>query len=223
VEGVLMAAVRSSCRKIVAVGRNYVAHAKELGNAVPTTPVLFLKPSTSITTEHIEVPQGCDNLHHELELGIVIGKNGRDIPQAHAQSYIKGYVLALDMTARQWQEAAKKAGMPWSVSKGADTFTPISEFIPKSEIQDLSNVEMWLKVDGVEKQRGNTKNMIFNIPSLISYISTIFTLEDGDLILTGTPEGVGPVKPGETITAGITGLEKYDIKFAAVRRPAANL
>jgi len=218
-----MAPIADSCRKIIAAGFNYALHANEMASPVPKAPIVFLKPSTSITTKHIEIPGGCESLHHEVELGLIIGKGGRDIPVDQAIAHVKGYLVVLDMTARQWQQDAAKAGLPWSVSKGADTFTPISEFIPKSEIPDVTNVELWLKVDGVEKQRGNTKDMIFNIPFLISYISSIFTLEEGDIILTGTPEGVGPVLPGQTVTAGITGLSKFDIQYAAIRRAPSKL
>ena len=120
-------------------------------------------------------------------------------------SHVGGYILALDMTARNIQSEAKKKGHPWSVAKGFDTFCPVSSFISKESI-DLDSTRLWLKVDGQLKQDGNTKDMVFTIPYLISYISQIFSLEVGDVILTGTPEGVGPVKPGELITAGIEGL-----------------
>lgn len=136
---------------------------------------------------------------------MVICKDGRDIPESSALSYVGGYALALDMTARDIQGAAKKKGHPWSVAKGYDTFCPISSLIEVEKIA-LDDTTLWLKVDGDMKQNGNTKDMVFTVPALISYISKIFTLEEGDVILTGTPEGVGPVKPGQTITAGIGGV-----------------
>jgi len=193
------------CRKVVAVGRNYAEHAKELGNAVPTKPVLFLKPPSSFIPEgkKVEVPPGCKELHHEVELGIVIGKGGRDIPKASAVQHIAGYFLALDMTARNLQNEAKKGGLPWAVSKGYDTFLPASKFISKDKVSNPDDIDLWLKVDDKLRQKGSTKDMLFNVPSLISYISTIFTLEEGDCILTGTPEGVGPVTPGQTISCGL--------------------
>ena len=132
----------------------------------------------------------------------MIGKEGKNIPESSAMSHIGGYTLALDMTARNIQSEAKKKGHPWSVAKGYDTFCPVSGFIGKESIA-LDNTRLWLKVDGQLKQDGNTKDMVFSIPYLISYISQIFSLEVGDVILTGTPEGVGPVKPGQVITAGI--------------------
>lgn len=214
-----MQSVVSSCRKIVAVGRNYAKHAAELNNPVPTSPILFLKPASSFLLQgqgHVEIPAGCTNLHHEVELGVVIGKNGRDIPADKAMDYVAGYFCALDMTARELQEQAKKKGLPWSVSKGYDTFTPVSDFIPKSKIANPAELTLWCKVDGVTKQEGKTSDMLFNVPNLISYISTIFTLNEGDTILTGTPEGVGPVRNGTVITAGIVGVT--EMSFAVSNR-----
>ncbi|GER56893.1 fumarylacetoacetate hydrolase [Striga asiatica] len=204
--------------KIVAVGRNYAAHAKELGNAVPKEPVLFLKPTSSYLENGgtIEVPEPLDSLDHEVELAVVIGQRARDVPEAKAMDYVGGYALALDMTAREIQSTAKSAGLPWSVAKGQDTFTPISSVLPKSKFPDPHNVELWLKVDGEIRQKGSTSDMIFKIPFLISHISSIFTLLEGDVILTGTPQGVGPVKMGQKIEAGITGL--LDVHFDVERR-----
>ncbi|KAK1592159.1 hypothetical protein Q3G72_020399 [Acer saccharum] len=204
--------------KIVAVGRNYAAHAKELGNAVPKEPVLFLKPTSSYLENGgtIEVPHPLDSLHHEVELAVVIGQKARDVPETTAMDYVAGYALALDMTAREIQASAKSAGLPWTVAKGQDTFTPISSILPKSAVPDPDNLELWLKVDGEIRQKGSTKDMIFKIPYLISHISSIMTLFEGDVILTGTPQGVGPVKVGQKITAGITGL--LDVNFDVEKR-----
>lgn len=192
-------------RKIIGVGRNYRDHAKELGNAVPETPLLFLKPTSSYIHEgeKIKVPTGCTDLHHEVELGVVIGQNGTRIEESQAMNYVGGYVLALDMTARDFQNDAKHKGLPWLLAKGFDTSCPISEFIPKDKLPDPSNVRLWLQTDGDMKQDGNTSDMIFGIPFLISYISNIVTLEEGDLILTGTPAGVSAVSAGQWITAGL--------------------
>lgn len=211
----------SSCRKIVAVGRNYAKHAAELNNPVPSKPILFLKPASSFLLRgqgNIEIPSGCTNLHHEVELGVVIGRDGRDISRDQAMEYVQGYFLALDMTARELQSDAKKKGLPWSVCKGYDTFTPVSDFIPKSEIKDPHDLTLWCKVDDVVRQEGKTSDMIFDIPGLISYISTIFTLNEGDTIITGTPEGVGPVHHGSTISAGISGLSLSEISFKVANR-----
>ena len=151
------------------------------------------------------MPRKCSELHYEVELGVIIGKEGKNIPESSALSHIGGYTLALDMTARNIQSDAKKKGYPWSVAKGYDTFCPVSGFIEKEKIA-LDSTKLWLKVDGELKQYGNTKDMVFSVPHLISYISNIFSLEVGDVILTGTPEGVGPVKSGQLITAGIEGI-----------------
>ncbi|OWM71209.1 probable acylpyruvase FAHD1, mitochondrial [Punica granatum] len=204
--------------KIVAVGRNYAAHAKELGNAVPKEPVLFLKPTSSYLENGgtIEVPHPLESLDHEVELAVVICQKARDVAEATAMDYVGGYALALDMTAREIQSSAKSAGLPWTVAKGQDTFTPISSVLDKSMVPDPDNLELWLKVDDEIRQKGSTKDMIFKIPHLISHISTIMTLFEGDVILTGTPKGVGPVKVGQKVTAGITGL--LNIHFNVEKR-----
>ncbi|EAY92420.1 hypothetical protein OsI_14154 [Oryza sativa Indica Group] len=207
--------------KIVGVGRNFVAHAKELGNPVPKEPVLFLKPTSSflhagVAGAAIEVPEPVESLHHEVELAVVISQRARDVPEASAMDFVGGYALALDMTARELQSAAKSAGLPWTLGKAQDTFTPISAVIPKSDVANPDDLELWLKVDDELRQKGSTSDMIFKIPSLISYISSIMTLMEGDVILTGTPEGVGPVRPGQKIKAGITGL--IDVEFDVQKR-----
>lgn len=217
--------------KVICVGRNYAEHARELGNAVPTSPVLFLKPPSSIlssqykTTQqqqyaHVIIPQACTSLHHEVELAVVMGKSARKVSPGEAMDYVSGYALALDMTARDLQDQAKKQGLPWALAKAQDTFTPIGDFIPKDKIARHDQVELWLKVDGELKQKGNTNNMIFNIPYLISYISHFFTLEPHDIILTGTPSGVGPVKAGQVITAGISGVTEMTFGVAADTTPS---
>lgn len=204
--------------KIVGVGRNYAAHAKELGNAVPKEPVLFFKPTSSYLENGgtIEIPLKVESLHHEVELAVVMGKKARDVTESNAMDYVGGYALALDMTARDLQDVAKSAGLPWTLAKGQDTFTPISSVLPKEKVLDPDNLELWLKVDEEIRQKGSTKDMIFKIPFLISHISSVITLFEGDVILTGTPPGVGPVKAGQTITCGITGL--IDAHFNVGRR-----
>lgn len=215
----------SSCQKlfdlgtkIIGVGRNYAAHAKELGNAVPKAPVLFLKPTSSYLKNGgtIEIPHNENSLHHEVELAVVIAKKARDVSESSAMDYVAGYALALDMTARDLQSAAKSAGLPWSLAKGQDTFTPISPTLPKTAVPNPDDLELWLKVDEEIRQKGSTKDMIFKLPFLISFISSYMTLFEGDVILTGTPPGVGPVKEGQKITAGITGL--VDVEFNVGKR-----
>ena len=198
------------CRKIICIGRNYVDHALELNNPIPRRPLLFLKPPSSLITEgkKIEIPGECSSLHHEVELGLVIGKEGKNIEENMADHHIAGYVLALDMTARDIQDDIKKKGHPWLLAKCWDTFCPVSDFIPKEEVVDPANLSLWLKVDGQLKQSGNTKDMLFPIPKIISYASGIMKLEYGDVILTGTPKGVGSVLSGQVIECGIAGLRE---------------
>jgi len=205
-------------RKVVAVGRNYADHAKELGNAVPTKPLLFMKPASCYITagQPIEIPLGCSELHHEIELGAIINKTCKRVQEDKAMSYVGGYCLALDMTARDFQNEAKAKGHPWTMAKMFDTSLPVSDFIPTSSIPDPANVNLWCKVNNELRQKGCTKDMIFSLPVLISYISQYFTLEEGDLILTGTPAGVGPVKSGDVITGGIPGV--VDISFSVQQR-----
>lgn len=209
-------------KKIVAIGRNYAAHAKELGNKPPKEPFFFLKPTSSYVPSggKVEIPRGIV-AHHEVELGLVIGKKGRDIPAAQADSYVAGYTLAVDMTARNLQNKVRKAGLPWSSAKGFDTFTPIGGWIPKKDIPDPHNLRLSLAINGEIKQDGSTGDMIFRIPQLIEHVSSIMTLEEGDLLLTGTPEGVGPVEPGDKVLCALKdaqGKELLKLEFDAIRR-----
>ncbi|CAF1336657.1 unnamed protein product [Adineta steineri] len=210
---------RSICRKIICIGRNYSEHAKELGNVVPTQPIIFMKPSTALVIEpnDIKIPSEWDELHHEVELGVIIDKTCQNVSKEEAEENIGGYCLALDMTSRKIQDDLKKQGHPWLLSKGFDTSCPCGDFIEKNQI-DLSSVNLWLNVNENIKQNGHTCDMIFSVPDLIVFISKYITLEHGDLILTGTPSGVGPVKRGDQITAGINGKDdfKYTMKFNVV-------
>ena len=204
-------------RKIVCVGRNFREHCVELQNPVPKEPLIFLKPTSSYVCEgeSIFIPSGCSNVHHEVELGVVISKDGSHIDECTAMSHVGGYVLALDMTARDWQDKAKKAGKPWSFAKGFDTACPVSSFIAKESIPDPHDVNLWLKVNNEIRQDGSTNDMIFKIPYLISYISKVMKLEEGDVLLTGTPQGVGPVCDGDVIECGIDSLIKMKFSVKA--------
>ncbi|XP_076331676.1 oxaloacetate tautomerase FAHD1, mitochondrial-like isoform X1 [Tachypleus tridentatus] len=201
-------------RKIIGIGRNYKHHAAEMKSVVPDKPLLFLKPPTAFITEgnSIKVPKGCHELHHEVELGVIIGRKGKDISEIGAMDYVGGYTLCLDMTARDLQEEAKKNGLPWTVAKGFDTSCPVGSFLPKEQVADPHNLPLWCNVNGQVRQEGSTADMVFRIPSLISYISSYFTLEPGDVILTGTPAGVGPVQHGDIIEAGLGSLIKMSFK-----------
>ena len=189
--------------KILCLGRNYPAHAKEMKAEVPSIPVVFLKPSTALLEPGglIVIPPFSREVHHEVELVVVIGKDGRDITPREAMSHVAGYAVGLDMTLRDVQAEAKKKGLPWSVSKGFDTSAPLSSAVRCDAVADPHMLDIALRVNGTVRQSSNTRHMIFRIPDLIAYISGIFTLEAGDLIFTGTPEGVGPVAPGDTLKA----------------------
>ncbi|KAF3897720.1 Acylpyruvate hydrolase [Trichophyton interdigitale] len=203
-----MASIRANCRKIVCIGRNYADHIAELNNSKPKQPFFFLKPPSSLLIPGagpVLRPKGV-KLHYEVELGLVMGSRLRDHDPKDvkgALDSIAGYVVAIDMTARNVQDSAKRAGLPWSIAKGFDTFSPISSLISKSAIPDPHNATLHLEVDGVSKQLDNTGLMIYKIPRQLADISRVMTLDPGDLVLTGTPKGVGEVTNGQVMTAGI--------------------
>ena len=197
--------------KLVCVAKNYAAHKVEMGGTPERlpNPAIFLKPSSSVIAPGlpIVIPRAVLDLHHEVELGLVIGGKGdkpcKNIKAAEWEQYVSGYVLALDMTARDHQAQAKKDGMPWTLGKCWDTFAPLSSIIPKSSIRDPHDLELFLSVDGVERQKSNTSKMLHKIPDLLAFASSVMTLEKGDVLLTGTPEGVGPVVNGNVIKASL--------------------
>ncbi|AGB05374.1 2-keto-4-pentenoate hydratase/2-oxohepta-3-ene-1,7-dioic acid hydratase [Aciduliprofundum sp. MAR08-339] len=194
--------------KILCLGRNYVKHAREMKSEVPKEPVIFLKPPSSLVGPDsiILLPPPSKTVHHEVELAVVIGKGGKNIGVKDATSHVLGYTILLDITARDLQAEAKKKGLPWSVAKGFDTFAPIGPRIVPAESIDPHHLEIGLKVNGEIRQKGSTEDMIFKVPEVISYISKIMTLEPGDIIATGTPEGVGEIKDGDVIEAWIEGI-----------------
>ncbi|KAG8506376.1 Acylpyruvase FAHD1, mitochondrial [Galemys pyrenaicus] len=195
-------------RNIVCVGRNYADHAAEMRSAPPREPLLFLKPTCAYAPEGSPalLPAHSRLLHHELELGVLLGRRVRAVPEAAAMGCVAGYALCLDMTARDVQDECKKKGLPWTLAKGFTASCPVSAFVPKERVPDPHNLRLWLKVNGELRQEGHTSAMIFSIPYIISYVSKIMTLEEGDIILTGTPKGVGPVKENDEILAGIDGV-----------------
>lgn len=190
-------------RKIICVGKNYARHAAELNSTVPEEPILFLKPSTALIGSGgtVLLPPQSREVHHEVELVVVIGREGKHISAEEALDYVAGYALGLDMTARDLQQKAKAAGHPWTVSKGFDTFAPLGPVVPASVVSDPQQVQLRLKVNGVVRQDGTTADMVFSVAQLIAYCSEIFTLQPGDLLFTGTPEGVGPVQAGDVLEA----------------------
>ena len=194
--------------KILCIGQNYARHAAEMDAQVPKQPVVFLKPPTSIirSNEEVRLPHLSKNVHHEVELVAIIGRRGRDIPVEDGLEYVMAYAVGLDMTARDLQSEAKRKGHPWSVAKGFDTFAPLGNLVSAADFGDPQRLMLTLKVNGAVRQQGDTRDMIFSVAYLISYCSQIFTLEPGDLLYTGTPEGVGPVFPGDQIEAAGTNL-----------------
>ncbi|KXL51534.1 hypothetical protein M433DRAFT_60083 [Acidomyces richmondensis BFW] len=200
--------IKNNCRKVICIGRNYADHVKELNNQRPKQPFFFLKPPSSILLPNegpVLRPAGV-NMHFEIELGLVIGKKVHDLNTENDEDvlqYIDSYLLAIDMTGRNVQEEAKKRGLPWSIAKGYDTFLPIAGPISKSKLTDPHNVEIFLKVNGETKQDDSTELMLFRIPRQLSDISKVMTLEPGDIVLTGTPKGVGPVTSGDVMECGM--------------------
>jgi len=215
-----LAAIRQNCRKVICIGRNYADHVKELNNQRPKQSFYFLKPTSAILLPNegpILRPKGV-NLHFEIELALVIGKTIRDLDEKSDdwQSAIEQYLLAIDMTGRNVQEEAKKKGYPWSIAKGFDTFLPLAGPIEKSKIKDPHDIELYLKVNGETKQEDNTNLMLFQIPRQLSDISKVMTLEKGDIVLTGTPKGVGPVVTGDVMEAGMR-VDGKEVEEARIR------
>jgi len=191
--------------KIICLARTYRNHAREMKTDITKKPLLFLKPASSIIfdKQSVIIPNTSKKVHHEVELGVVIGKKGNNIIKNKAGDYILGYCLGLDITARDIQFEAKKNGWPWTIAKGFDTFAPISNVILKDKVTNPHNLDIFLKVNDKIRQYSNTKFMIYSIEEIIEFISKIMTLEPGDLILTGTPEGVKEIKKGDRIEAGL--------------------
>lgn len=195
---------------IFCVGQNYAEHAKEMGSSVAASPVIFLKPSNAVIENGtpILLPKLSNNVHHEVELTVLIGKGGRNIPKSDAMKHVAGYGVGLDMTMRDVQLAAKKSGNPWSIAKGFFTSAPLSSFVEASQISNPHDLEISLKVNGVERQKTNTSKMNFKVDDLIAFLSSVFSLEEGDIIYTGTPEGVAQVVAGDTLEAEISHIGK---------------
>jgi 2-keto-4-pentenoate hydratase/2-oxohepta-3-ene-1,7-dioic acid hydratase in catechol pathway len=189
--------------KLLCIGRNYAKHAAEMKSDVPDRPMVFLKPSTALirTGDAVRIPQASSEVHHEGELVAVIGSGGKHIAAEDALDHVAGYAIGLDMTARDIQAGAKERRHPWSVAKGFDTFAPLGPIVPASEVADPQQLTLGVSVNGETRQHGSTKHMIFSVAELIAYCSSVFTLEPGDLLYTGTPEGVGPVEAGDVLEA----------------------
>ena len=194
--------------KILCIGRNYAEHIRELGNETPSAPVIFMKPASSVIGEGetIVIPPYSSDCHHEAELALLIGKRGKDIPPEQVMEHLAGFGVAIDLTLRDVQAELKKNGLPWEIAKGFDTACPLSTFVPRERIGDPQDLSIRLSVNGELRQDGSTALMIHSINAIVSYMSGIFTLEPGDVILTGTPAGVGPLKAGDQVVAEIPGV-----------------
>jgi fumarylpyruvate hydrolase len=206
-------------RRVYCVGRNYAAHAREMGFSDREPPFFFCKPDNAIVvaapgkTVDVHYPSLTSNLHHEIELVVAIGKQGRDIPVESANDYIFGYGVGLDMTRRDLQFAMRDKGRPWEIGKAFDESAPIGLLHTAAEFGHPAKQAIWLKIDDVDKQRSDVSMLIWSVPEVIANLSTYFTLMPGDLIYSGTPEGVGKVERGQTITGGIDGLGELKVRF----------
>lgn len=196
--------------KIFCIGRNYAEHAKELNNAIPTKPLIFMKPPTALLLENkpFYYPDFTKNLHHEIEVVLKVCKNGKAIQPEFAHRYYDKIALGIDFTARDLQDDLKAKGQPWEIAKGFDNSAVLSEFVSLEDF-DKNNINFNLKKNGVDVQIGSTKDLIFSFDVLVSYISKFFTLQQGDLIYTGTPEGVGAVQIGDKLEGFLEGKQMF--------------
>jgi fumarylpyruvate hydrolase len=211
---------RFPVHRIYCVGRNYEEHAKEMGFTGREPPFFFLKPADAIVvaeagkTAVIPYPGLTSNLHHEIELVVAIGRGGRGIRAEDAAKHIFGYAGGLDMTRRDLQTEMKKQGRPWCIGKGYDQSAPIGPITPAAEAGDIANAAIWVQVNGSDRQRSNIGKLIWNIAETIEHLSNAWELQPGDLIYTGTPEGVAAVVKGDTMSGGVDGLTGISVKVA---------
>lgn len=209
---VIGSADRFPVHRIYCVGRNYAEHAKEMGFTGREPPFFFMKPADAVLvvnegdTGALPYPSLTANLHHEIELVVAIGKGGKNIAAADALQHIYGYAIGLDMTRRDLQNDMKKQGRPWCIGKGFDDSAPIGPITPAAQAGDVAQAAIWLNVNGQERQRSHVSQLIWSIAETIEHLSSAWMLQPGDLIYTGTPEGVGAVVQGDALEAGIDGL-----------------
>ena len=205
--------------RIYCVGRNYEEHAKEMGFTGREPPFFFMKPADAIVvappgaTTPLPYPSLTTNLHHEIELVVAIGKGGKNIAAADALSHIYGYAVGLDMTRRDLQNDMKKQGRPWCIGKGFDHSAPIGPITPAAQAGNVGKAGIWLQVNGVDRQRSNVAQLIWNIAETIEHLSAAWELQPGDLIYTGTPEGVSAVVTGDVLEGGVDGLGSIRLKL----------
>lgn len=200
--------------KIIGIGRNYGEHAKELNNPVPAQPIVFMKPDTALVkgNKPFFYPDFSSDVHHELEIVIKIGRVGKNILEAFASRYYDELTVGIDFTARDIQQKSKEKGLPWETAKAFDHSAPVGNFVSKSDYPDVHQLNFGLMLNDKQVQSGNTSAMIFTFEYLIAYVSRFFTLQMGDLIFTGTPAGVGPVKPGDHLVADLEGKVLLDFE-----------
>jgi acylpyruvate hydrolase len=201
--------------KIVAIGRNYAEHIAELKNEVPDEPVIFFKPDTAIlkNNEPFYFPEYSNDIHHEVELILRISREGKNIDPKFANKYYDAIGLGIDFTARDLQAKAKAKGLPWTLAKGFNGSAPISDFLPLGQFPDLQHINFRLDVNGQTKQKGNSGMMLNTFDDIIAYISRFITLKKGDIIFTGTPEGVGPVKIGDRLEGYVEDKKLLDFEI----------
>ncbi|ABM33048.1 fumarylacetoacetate hydrolase family protein [Paracidovorax citrulli] len=211
---------RFPVHRIYCVGRNYEEHAKEMGFTGREPPFFFLKPADAIVaveageTGRMPYPTLTANLHHEIELVVAIGRGGRDIRAADAPQHIFGYAVGLDMTRRDLQNDMKKQGRPWCIGKGFEHSAPIGPITPAAQAGDVARAPIWLQVNGADRQRSTVAQLIWNIAETIEHLSAAWELQPGDLIFTGTPEGVGAVARGDVLEGGVDGLGSLRVEIA---------
>ena len=200
--------------KILCIGRNYAAHIQELKNYVPAEPVFFLKPDTAMlrNNETFYIPDFSKEVHHEVEIVLKISKRGKHIAEKFASDYFNEIGIGIDFTARDLQSKLKEKGLPWEKAKAFDGSAPVSSFVSKAEFADLNNLDFSLQVNGTPVQKGNTSLMLHNFSKIIAELSKYFTLNQGDLIFTGTPEGVAAVKAGDRLQAFIEDKKMLDFE-----------
>ena len=205
---------RFPVRRIYCIGRNYAEHAREMGHDPDRElPFFFSKPADAIVESGAEIPfpSRTTSLHHEIELVVAIDKGGERIAVEHALEHVFGYAVGIDLTRRDLQKEAKDKGRPWDTAKGFDRSAPLSDIHAVDDIGHPSNGRIWLDVNGKNRQQGDLNELIWTVPESIAELSTLFRIEPGDLIFTGTPAGVGPVEAGDQLTGGIDGIDEIAI------------
>jgi acylpyruvate hydrolase len=196
-----MAMSTMNITRVFCIGLNYTEHIRELSNMASAAPVIFMKPATCVIgpNEKIHFPKHGKDFHHEVEIVVKVGQEGKPRTEEEALSFVDSITVGLDLTLRDVQKDVRKNGMPWEISKSFDQSAPVGDFVPYGKSLDLNNISFGCTVNGVERQKGNTNSMIYSVPKLLMELSRIWKLYPGDILFTGTPAGVGPLKIGDTI------------------------